>query len=92
MRLPRSAGLLLGAVLALGCRPGASRADTPKFARADGLQAVVAADGFEQPVFLCAAPGDARLFVVEQPGRIRWIEAGRPSKDVFLDLTGHGLR
>ena len=62
-------------------------AATPEFARAEGVRTVVAGDGFQQPVFLSAAPGDARLFVVEQPGRIRWIENGRPSKDAFLDLT-----
>jgi len=64
-----------------------ARADTPSFARAEGIKLVVAGDGFEQPLYLCSAPGDARLFVVEQPGRIRWIENGRPSKELFLDLT-----
>ena len=51
------------------------------------LQAVVAAEGFDHPVFLTAAPGDTRAFVVEQPGRIRWIENGRPSKRVLLDVS-----
>ncbi len=60
-------------------------ADT--FARADGIKLVVAADGFDHPVFLGTAPGDARLFVVEQPGRIRWIENGKPSVALFADLT-----
>ena len=64
-----------------------ARADTPSFARAEGIRLVGAGDGFEQPLYLCSAPGDARLFVVEQPGRIRWIENGRPSKESFLDLT-----
>ena len=71
-------GLLAGvarAAPAAGPRPG------------DALRAMAVADGFDHPVFLCAAPGDARLFVVEQPGRIRWIEAGRPSRKVFLDLS-----
>jgi len=54
---------------------------------ADSLKAVAVADGFDHPVFLGAAPGDARVFVVEQPGRIRWIENGRPSRRVFLDLS-----
>ena len=81
----RSPALVLcGCFLGLGT---ASHAATPDFARADGLKAAVAGDGFEQPLFLCPAPGDARLFVVEQPGRVRWIEAGRPSKELFLDLT-----
>jgi glucose/arabinose dehydrogenase len=72
--------------MALVASPGVGVTD-PEPTRAGGIRLVVAGDGFEQPVFLCAAPGDARLFVVEQPGRIRWIEDGRPSKQPFLDLT-----
>ncbi len=75
---------MIGATLV--CSNSAGSAE-PAFTRADGIRAVVAADGFDQPLFLTSAPGDARLFVVEQPGRIRWIEAGRPSREVFLDLT-----
>ncbi len=87
MHIPRLARLTLCAVTPMLMCAIALRADTPKFARAEVIKAVVAGDGFEQPLFLCSAPGDARLFVVEQPGRIRWIEGGRPSKEVFLDLT-----
>jgi hypothetical protein len=68
------------------CSNGAPGPET-SFTRADGIKLVVAGDGFEQPLFLCQAPGDARLFVVEQPGRIRWIENARASNEVFLDLT-----
>ena len=57
------------------------------FTRAGGITPVVAADGFDHPVFLGTAPGDARLFVVEQPGRVRWIENGKPSVAVFAELT-----
>jgi len=64
-----------------------ARAAAPAPARRDGMRAVAVADGFDQPVFLCSAPGDPRLFVVEQPGRIRWIERGRPSGTAFADLT-----
>jgi glucose/arabinose dehydrogenase len=81
----RHAVLVLGVGL-LVLTPAAC-ADTPAFSRAEGLKLVVAGDGFEQPLYLCSAPGDSRLFVVEQPGRIRWIENGRPSKELFLDLT-----
>jgi glucose/arabinose dehydrogenase len=81
----RHAALALGVGL-LVLTP-AALADTPRFARAEGVKTIMAGDGFEQPLYLCSAPGDARLFVVEQPGRIRWIEDGRPSKESFLDLT-----
>jgi glucose/arabinose dehydrogenase len=81
---------VLGASLACsrgsqGAPRGAPAAEST-FARAEGVRVVVAADGFTQPVFLAQAPGDPRLFVVEQPGRIRWIENGRASSGVFLDL------
>ena len=64
-----------------------THAAEPALAKGTGLDAVAVADGFDHPLFLCSAPGDPRLFVVEQPGRIRWIENGRPSKNVFLDVA-----
>ena len=70
--------------------PGAQsvRAAAPAgFRQGDSLKAVAVADGFDHPLFLCTAPGDARVFVVEQPGRIRWIEGGRPSRGVILDVS-----
>ncbi|WP_420447653.1 PQQ-dependent sugar dehydrogenase [Candidatus Palauibacter sp.] len=45
--------------------------------------------GLSQPVFLAAPPGDQRLFVVEQVGRIRIANAdGQLLDDPFLDLSG----
>lgn len=45
--------------------------------------------GLSQPVFLAAPPGDSRLFVVEQTGRIRIGSAdGKLLDDPFLDLSG----
>jgi glucose/arabinose dehydrogenase len=85
MRRPLSLGVTFVLALPLAAACAAPAPET--FARADGIRVVVAGDGFDQPLFLCQAPGDARLFVVEQPGRIRWIENGRASTEVFLDLT-----
>lgn len=45
------------------------------------------ASGLEQPLVLTAPPGDARLFVVERPGRIRVIEDGQLLADPFLDIS-----
>jgi len=45
------------------------------------------AHGLENPVYLTAPAGDARLFVVEQPGRIRIVENGSLLPKPFLDLT-----
>ncbi len=43
--------------------------------------------GLASPVHLAAPPGDTRLFVVEQPGRIRIIEDGELLPTPFLDIV-----
>jgi glucose/arabinose dehydrogenase len=48
------------------------------------LTLTVVADGFGQPVFVTSPPGDDRLFVVDQPGRIWVIADGDP--ELFLDI------
>ncbi len=51
-----------------------------------GLRLVRVAAGLDSPVYVTAAPGDAkRLYVVEQPGRIRTIAGGR-IRGTFLDI------
>ena len=45
------------------------------------------ARGLQSPVHLTAPAGDARLFVVEQPGRIRIIENGSVLPEPFLDIV-----
>jgi glucose/arabinose dehydrogenase len=86
----RTVWLVLLLLLAAALRPWAPLAaeTNASFRLSDGIRAVVVAEGFERPLFLCSAPGDARLFVVEQPGRVRWIEGGRRSAGVFLDVSG----
>jgi len=76
--------MICGAAGAAPAPPGTASAG---LRRGDGLHVVPVANSFDHPLFLCSAPGDQRLFVVEQPGRIRWIENGRPSQAVFLDLS-----
>ena len=44
--------------------------------------------GLASPVFLTAPANDARLFVVEQPGRIRIVENGALVATPFLDISG----
>lgn len=44
------------------------------------------ADGFEQPTFVTAPPGDPRLFVVEKVGRIRIVADGDVQPEPFLDV------
>ena len=84
MNLTRS--VLIATALAFATRAAVADTGNP-FRRADGIKPVVAADGFDHPLFLCLAPGDGRVFVVEQPGRIRWIDGAKPSSDVFLDVS-----
>ncbi|HYJ78480.1 MAG TPA: PQQ-dependent sugar dehydrogenase [Longimicrobiaceae bacterium] len=52
------------------------------------LRLVEVASGLTSPLYLTAPPGDARLFVVEQAGRIRVVENGQLLATPFLDLVG----
>jgi len=52
------------------------------------LNLELVADGFDQPVQVVdAGDNSGRLFVVEQPGRIRVIEDGEVLPEPFLDLS-----
>ena len=53
-----------------------------------GLQPVVR-EGLERPVYVThAGDGSGRLFVVEQPGRIRIVRGGTLLERPFLDIVG----
>ena len=70
-------GLL--ALLALVAVPGAPARGTYTF--------VPIVRGLDAPVYVTSAPGDAsKLYVVEQPGRIRIVENGRVA-GTFLDIV-----
>lgn len=56
----------------------------PQGAIALALQQV--ATGLDSPLFLTAPAGDARLFVVERPGRIRIVQNGALLSTPFLDI------
>jgi glucose/arabinose dehydrogenase len=55
--------------------------------QAGGFGLTPVATGLDQPLHLTAPSGDSRLFVVEQPGRIRIVRDGRLLRRPFLDLT-----
>jgi glucose/arabinose dehydrogenase len=56
-------------------------------AAADGELRLIG--NFSSPVYVTAPPGDgARVFVVEQPGRIRVVRDGSALSTAFLDITG----
>jgi glucose/arabinose dehydrogenase len=85
---PRStqASTALALLLALSA-PSAFAAPSEKESVGRGLRLTPIVRGLDHPVHLTVAPGDSRLFVVEQPGRIRTIENGRVDPEPFLDLT-----
>ncbi len=79
------------AVLALlGCSSPPGTAPPPT---SDSLRLVpVVTSGLSSPVYLSAPTGDtARLFVVEQPGRIRVVQHGQLLTTSFLDITSRVL-
>ena len=82
--------LSLGALAALGCSNNPAGGPQPS---GDTLHLVpVVTSGLNAPVYLASPPGDtARLFVVEQPGRIRVVQHGQLLATPFLDITGRVL-
>jgi glucose/arabinose dehydrogenase len=48
------------------------------------------ASGLASPIFVTAPAGDTRLFVIEQPGRIRIIKDGAVLPTPFLDISADG--
>ena len=87
-----TAALFVAVTLGMGCASGSDgqpsatqAADT--FAPATGLRLVEVARGLDGPLYVTTPTGDPRLFVVEQPGRVRVIEGGRLLDRPFLDLT-----
>lgn len=51
------------------------------------LDLLPVASGLASPVHLSAPPGDTRLFIVEQAGRIRIVKNGQLLASPFLDIT-----
>jgi glucose/arabinose dehydrogenase len=73
---------------AAGCRLPACADIAPVAGAAFKLQTIVSS-GLSSPVHLTAPAGDAqRLFVVEQPGRIRVVKNGVLLSPAYLDITG----
>jgi glucose/arabinose dehydrogenase len=100
MRLTRAA-LLAAAPFLVSCGGGGSAPAEPGPGPTDGscpagsvvsgvpaLTTVRVAGGLQQPLDLQSAPGDrSRLYVVEQPGRIRVIRGGALQPEPFLDIV-----
>ncbi|HEX8395510.1 MAG TPA: PQQ-dependent sugar dehydrogenase [Longimicrobium sp.] len=71
--------------LLTACSGSDNRATPPAGESAIRLERV--AEGLQSPVHLTAPAGDARLFIVEQPGRIRIAQNGQLLPTPFLDIT-----
>jgi hypothetical protein len=54
------------------------------------ITSVTVASGLDDPLFLTAPGGDPRLFIIEQPGRIRIVENGNLLSTPFLDISPTG--
>lgn len=67
------------------CSDGPSGGGPPAGEVSILLEQVV--DGLQSPVFLTAPANDPRLFVVEQPGRIRIVQNGSLLPTPFLDIA-----
>jgi glucose/arabinose dehydrogenase len=71
--------VLLAGAIAVGCSFAASPSS---------LRLVRIVGGLERPVYATQAPGEPnRIYVVEQPGRIRVVERGRLRATPFLNLV-----
>ncbi|HVF40223.1 MAG TPA: PQQ-dependent sugar dehydrogenase [Gemmatimonadaceae bacterium] len=87
---------LLGATVILGmvaCRDTSARPAGEAESRgsvqgaATTLQLSRVGSKFNDPVHLAVPPGDSRLFIVEQEGRIRVVKNGTTLEQPFLDIS-----
>jgi glucose/arabinose dehydrogenase len=85
-RLTRWLPITLCALVLLACL-GKARSDSGVYLAAT-LRLQPIASGLDSPLYLTAPAGDSRLFIVEQPGRIRIVRDGQLVARPFLDIAG----
>ena len=76
---------LAAAITITGCSPETDPEPTPDPNITLKLDQVVT--GLSGPVYVTSPPGDSRLFIVEQPGRIRIVQNGQLLPTPFLDIV-----
>lgn len=79
--------LALGSIVCASPQDDAREAPAEQTSNAVTLAVEQVASGLDQPVYLTAPEGDARLFIVEQPGRIRIVENRTVVRKPFLDIV-----
>jgi hypothetical protein len=77
-------GIVLGAQL--GCA-GSQGMNVSEPVTDSAIAVEVVAEGLSNPVVVTAPSNDLRLFIVEQPGRIRIVQGGQLLGEPFLDIT-----
>lgn len=74
-------------LLALSCGGNGGPGDPAIVTPTVDLALQPIAIGLNSPVHLASPPNDDRLFIVEQPGRIRIVQNGALEPTAFLDIT-----
>lgn len=83
MRRPQ----LIALAAVLGCTNGGAPESPPPAGGEVELRLQEVASGLSSPVYVTSPAADARLFVVEQQGRIRVVENGHLLPTPFLDIS-----
>ena len=84
-RVPGAACALLVPALLAACKDGPT--EPPPLPPPSTLRATPVVNGLSSPLFLTAPAGDSRLFIVEQPGRIRIVKGGQLLATPFLSVS-----
>jgi glucose/arabinose dehydrogenase len=80
--------VLVGGVLGWGCAaPEEVPEEEPENPGELSVTLVPVLSGLQAPLLVTAPPSDARLFVVEQPGRIRVVRGGALLSTPFLNIS-----
>ena len=79
----------LGGIVAFAASPGCGSDPTDHSPPPPAsIRLAEVASGLSNPLYLTAPAGDPRLFIVEQPGRIRIVRNGQLLGTPFLDISG----
>ena len=83
----RAGTATLLSLLALNCGSAGRDAPATQLPQSRGVALDTVVTGLQDPVHLTAPRGDARLFIVEQAGRIRLVKDGRLVAKPWLDIV-----